>query len=338
MQWVDNERWQFPLQVVQDLVTNEYIAEENYPFQWHTKDGNAPKGWPNFQNLSVDVPEPLFYAILSVSSLTVVVEVATLVKLRNFFHLFGCSLLNIASIIIAIPTEMVDNLLPVCITRLVFVSVGVACLSILSSFNIVKLWHQLISRISKQISSTLSRFSSVPGVTGVKSGKSSSRILVPEPTPIRSFNEKKAQVIAICLFIVHCAVLTAWLVIDHHEVKESIDVDNTEYDQITDTFTSYSYKDCTSQHFSKWAAALVLGLVVPMIFLTLALMMSGRVKKAKGHEKLVIVSIINIITLVLMCTFATFIVNSLVVQRIIIAVACWILSTSTSAIAILQTK
>ena len=134
-----------------------------------------------------------------------------------------------------------------------------------------------------------------------------------------------------CLFVivVYMVLIAIWIVIDnHHEIElES----NERYKEETDTFFITFTKDCTSDHFIQWASALVSLLIVPMfISILLIIAMGNMKKKASESEKWTILALINIVAISTVVLFAVLLANSFVIQKIIISLACLIISISNS--------
>ena len=132
-----------------------------------------------------------------------------------------------------------------------------------------------------------------------------------------------------CLFIgsIYLALVVIWLIIDNHreiEIKS-----NERYNDDSDTFFIEFTKDCTSDHFQQWAPALVSLLIVPMFIFTLLIIAMGKVKKkANESEKWTILALINIVAISTVVLFAVLLSNSFVIQKIIISMACLIVSLS----------
>ena len=120
-----------------------------------------------------------------------------------------------------------------------------------------------------------------------------------------------------------------WIVSDNHQ---EIELESHEqYNEETDTFFNTFTRDCTSDNFKQWASALVSLLIVPMFISILLVIAMGNIKKkASEVEKCTILALVNIVAISLIVLFAVLLANSFVVQKIIISLACLIVSIANS--------
>ena len=132
-----------------------------------------------------------------------------------------------------------------------------------------------------------------------------------------------------CLFasVIYLGLVVVWILTDNHR---AIEIDsNEQYNQDTDTFFIVVTKDCTSDHFIQWAPSLISALVVPMFLFIIFIISNGKIRnKANSCEKFTILALINIVAIFSIVLFAVLLANSLVVQKIIISLACLIVSIS----------
>ena len=341
MQWVENERWAFPSAAYWNSSGNFYSLDTSSSIQWNTLNGKAPQGWPIFVNVLQDVHVAFFIVITIVMAIAVAIELYIFYKHGQKQIISSCILLNIAGVVFAIPTGMLTYLLPICFIRLILVALGVSILVISEVLEIVQIWRQLKHRKVKEnprkskkkgmSSSTSNKIK----VSAVEKDERLSTTITARQSKMADDQQQqplKKCVIGIVLLVAYLGLLTVWLAVDNHRKIESNDENNIHYDQYSDTYTTETYKDCTSDNFSIWGSTLVIVLVVPAIFLSTIIAIGGRLKKATGQEKLALVSIVNIISIILITIFAVLLVHSIVAQRIILTIACLVLSLSTTAL------
>ena len=129
--------------------------------------------------------------------------------------------------------------------------------------------------------------------------------------------------------IVYLLLIAIWIAVDNHQ-EMKIESDE-QYNEETDTFFISFTRDCTSDHFIQWSSALVSLLVIPMfISILLVIAMGNMKKKASESEKLTILALINIVAISLIVLFAVLLANSFVVRKIIISLACLVISMANS--------
>ena len=146
MQWTDGERWEYPYDAVFDEMIGKYSIKQVSPIQWITKDGKPPKGWPNVVKTSYDIPFVFFIVVSVCSTMLVPIEAYLLIPTRQFLQFFGLLALNLSCTVIAIPTALLPNLLPVCQTRLVTLAIGFVIPSMSLLFESFYIWKLLAKR------------------------------------------------------------------------------------------------------------------------------------------------------------------------------------------------
>ena len=149
MQWTQGGRWKFPFDGVYDEKTRKYSTKQLSPIQWITNDGNPPKGWPNIVKTPYDIHLGFFIAICIVGILLTPVQGFLLTPSRQFLQLIGLIFLNLSCVIIAIPTTLTSDLLPICYTRMVTLAIGFVITSISLFLESISIWNLLKNRKRK---------------------------------------------------------------------------------------------------------------------------------------------------------------------------------------------